>query len=122
MPAYLPIVIQILLAIALAIAILVISHLLGQRGHPQKIKDTPYECGVETKNEPLGPFSIKFYRVGLLFILVDVSLAILLPWVFSFKSALAAGLSILAPGLLFIGFLAVSLAYQIKNGTLDWDK
>lgn len=116
--------IQILLAITMAGIILFVSHLFGQRGHPQKIKDTPYECGTRTQSitTPIGPFSIKFYRVALLFIIFDVSLAFLLPWAFSFKDAIATGLSILVPGLVFIAILAISLAYHIKNGTLDWDK
>lgn len=122
MSAFWPIVIQLLLATALALVILAVSHLFGQRGRPGKIKDTPYECGIQTKAEPIGPFSIKFYRIALLFILVDVALCFLLPWALSFKSAIAAGVKVLLPGLVFIGFLALGIVYQIKNGVLEWEK
>ena len=122
MTAFWPIVIQILLAVALALTILAVSHLLGQRGHPNKIKDSPYECGVETHETPIGPFSIKFYRVALLFIATDVALALLLPWAMSFKPALAAGVSILVPGVVFLLTISLGVAYQIQSGVLSWEE
>jgi len=122
LPTYWPIVIQVLFATALALTILAVSHLFGQRGRSGKIKDTPYECGIRSGAEPLGPFSIKFYRIALLFILVDVALALMLPWAMSFKSAKTAGISLLFPGLLFLGLLGLSIAYQLKNGVLKWEE
>ena len=120
MPSYWPIVIQVIFACALAITIILVSHLFGQRGRAQRTKDSPYECGILTKAEAIGPFSIKFYRVALLFILVDIALAFLIPWALSFKSANAAGHSILIPGIIFLGLLSIGVAYQIKGGILDW--
>jgi len=115
---------QVVLALFLAAAIFLSSHLLGQRGRPNKIKDTPYECGVATKAEPIGPFSIKFYKVALLFIIFDVELAILLPWAFSFQEALNTPLACtyLVGGITFIVLLSLGLIYEIAKGGLEWDK
>jgi NADH-quinone oxidoreductase subunit A len=122
LPACWPILIQVVFAAALALTILAVSHLFGQRGRRGKIKDTPYECGVRSSAEPIGPFSIKFYRVALLFILVDAALTLLLPWALSFKAAKAAGASLLIPGLVFLGLLWLGIAYQLKNGALEWEE
>ena len=123
MPAtFLPIVVQILLATALALVIFGVSHLLGQRGRPQKIKDTPYECGIESKPESIGPFSVKFYRIALIFILFDVALAFLIPWAMSFKAAALVGIMTFMPAVVFLGFLSFALFYIIKRGTLNWEE
>ena len=118
-----PVFAQVVLACLLAAAIFIVSHLLGQRGRPGKIKDTPYECGVAAKAEPIGPFSVKFYNVALLFILFDVELAILLPWVFSFQSASESqSFAYLLGGLTFIGLMTLGLIYELKKGGLNWEK
>lgn len=121
-PEALPIIVQILLACGLAGAIFVVSHLLGQRGRPNKLKDSPYECGVESHVEPIGPFSVKFYRIAVLFILFDVALCFLIPWALSFKEAAMLGIKTLLPAVMFVGFLSLALFYVIKRGALDWEK
>lgn len=115
---------QVVLALCLAAAIFVASHLLGQRGRPNALKDSPYECGIATKVEPIGPFSIKFYKVALLFIIFDVELAILLPWAFSFQEAMSSpiALTYLIGGITFIVLLSLGLVYEIAKGGLEWDK
>ena len=109
---------QVFLAIGLAAMILIVSHLLGQRGRPGKIKDTPYECGIQSSVEPIGPFSVKFYRVALMFILFDVALVLLVPWALSFKETAE---QTLIPGIILIGFLTLALFYVIRRGTLKWE-
>jgi len=115
---------QVVLALFLVAAIFISSHLLGQRGRPGKIKDTPYECGIQAKAEPVGPFSIKFYKVALLFIIFDVELAILLPWAFSFQDAMTTPNACVYffGGLFFIVMLALGLFYELRKGGLDWEK
>lgn len=120
--AFWPLTLQILLALGLALTIFAVSHLLGQRGRPQKIKDTPYECGIESKPEAIGPFSIKFYRIALLFILFDVALAFLIPWAMSFKAAVQVGIITFIPAFIFLLFLSLALFYVIKRGTLNWEE
>ena len=118
----LAIVIQFLLAIGMALLILVVSHLFGQRGRAGKIKDTPYECGVQSSPEPIGPFSVKFYRVALLFILFDIALSLLIPWALSFKGANIVGIHTFLPAMIFIGFLSLALFYLIKRDALRWEE
>jgi len=122
MDSFVPIVVQLGLAIALALMIFAVSHLFGQRGRPGKIKDTPYECGIASKAEPLGPFPIKFYRVVLLFIVMDVSLVFLVPWALSFKASLPAGPTLLLTGALFLAQLGLAVYYPMKLKFLEWEE
>lgn len=39
-----------------------------------------YECGFEPFEESHRPFSVTFFLVGLLFVLLDIEIIVLLPW------------------------------------------
>ena len=46
-----------------------------------------YECGFEPfDNATRAPFEIHFYVVGILFLIFDVEIALLYPWIFSLQS------------------------------------
>lgn len=119
---YIPVLIQIGLALTLAIVILSASHLLGQQARTNKIKDSAYECGLPSDGKSGARFSIKFYLTAMLFILFDIEVVFLIPWVLVFRDFLQMGIPILIPVLFFIGLLGAGLAYELKKGALDWDK
>lgn len=119
---YLPILIQVVVAIVIASGILLTSQLLGQRGRRNPIKDTAYECGILPIGKEKTQFSVKFYVVAMLFILFDIEIVFLLPWVLVYREFFTAAIPILMPGLFFIGILIVGLLYEIKKGGLKWEK
>ncbi len=119
---YFPILVQVLLAATLALVILGASSLFGQRSKKTKIKDSPYECGIETVGESRVRFSVKFYVTAMLFILFDVEIVFLIPWVLVFRDFLAASIPILLPALFFLFVLVLGLLYEIKKGALEWER
>src|SRR5712664_4959216 len=76
---YLPLLIHFLVAIALAGAIVLLSYLIGYR-RPTRAKMSPYECGMTPIGDARERFSVKFYMVGMLFILFDIEAVFLSPW------------------------------------------
>ena len=118
---YLPILIQILLAVGIGVGILVVSHLFGQKGRRGKIKDSPYECGLATEKPGKTSYSVKFYVTAMLFILFDVDVVFLIPWVLTHREFIAAGIPILGPMLFFTAILTVGLIYELKSGALEWE-
>ena len=56
------------------------SYLLGKKVR-NRVKDQPYECGIEATGDARERFSVKFYLVGMLFILFDIEAVFLYPWV-----------------------------------------
>jgi len=120
--AYLPFLIQALLAAGLTGGIILASTLLGQRAKRSKIKDSAYECGVPDESMVHTRFSVKFYLTALLFILFDLEVVILVPWTFIYRQFLASHLSILGPMLFFIGVLSLGLLYEVRKGSLDWER
>lgn len=117
-----PILIQLVLAVTLASGILLASHLLGQRSAKNRIKDSAYECGVPSEGVWHTRFSVKFYVTAMLFILFDIEVVFLIPWVIVHREFLQAGIPILLPVLFFLGVLVLGLFYEMRKGALDWEK
>jgi NADH:ubiquinone oxidoreductase subunit 3 (subunit A) len=80
-------------------------------------KNTTYECGENPQGSAWIQFNIRFYVFALIFIVFDVEAAFLLPWAVVFKEL---GTLAFVEGLVFIGILAVGLAYVWSKGDLEW--
>ena len=119
---FLPVLVQGLLAIGLAAVIIGASHLFGQRGSSNQIKNSAYECGIPAEGQAHTRFSVKFYVTAMLFILFDIEVVFLIPWVFVYREFLAVGIPILMPVLFFIGVLVLGLVYEMKKGALEWER
>jgi len=120
--AYLPFLVQVVLALVIVGGVILASQFLGQRFRPNKIKDTPYECGVQAEGVTRTRFSVKFYVTAMLFILFDIEVVFLIPWTFVYRDFLANHIAILAPMLFFLGVLVLGLYYEVKKGALEWEK
>ena len=121
--AYLPLLIQVLLAIGVGLTILAVNHLLAQRVRQKNpIKDTAYECGVKPEGPVHTRFSVKFYVTAMLFLLFDIEVVFLIPWVFVYRDFLANNIAILSPMLFFLFVLVLGLIYEVKKGALEWEK
>ena len=119
---YLPVLIQILLAVGMGFGILLASHLFGQKAIAGKIKDSPYECGLAADTKGETRYSVKFYITAMLFILFDIDVVFLIPWVLTHRDLVAAGIPILGPMLFFTFILVAGLVYELKSGALEWEK
>lgn len=119
---FVPILIQLVLAVTLASVILLASHLLGQRAAKSRIKDSAYECGIPSQGVWHTRFSVKFYVTAMLFILFDIEVVFLIPWVVVHREFVQAGIPILLPVLFFLGVLILGLFYEMRKGALDWEK
>ena len=113
---YFPVVVQIVIAIAVAAGLIGASTLLGKRGH-SPLKDTPYESGMAPVGSARERFSVKFYLVGMIFILFDIEAVFLFPWVVVFRELKLFGL---AEMFVFVVLVLVGFFYVYKKGVLDW--
>ena len=102
-------------------AIIGMSHLLAPR-KPTPLKDTPYESGMPPLGSAHERFSVKFYLVGMLFIIFDIETVFLIPWGAIYFGAGGPGMGfLLVEMLVFILILAVGYVYVWKRGALQWD-
>jgi len=117
-----PILVQISLAVGIGAVVLVASNIFGQRGTSTAIKDSPYECGMLAEGPSHARFAIKFYVTAMLFILFDIEVVFLIPWVMVFREFLAESLPILLPIFFFLSVLVLGLVYELKKGAIEWEK
>ena len=119
--SYLPILIQILLALVMGFGILFVSHLFGQRSRGNQFKDAPYECGLNPAGKSQSRFAVKFYVTAMLFILFDIEVVFMIPWVLVFRDFIVSSLPILMPMAVFLGILVIGLIYELKKGAIEWE-
>ncbi len=113
---YVPIFLFALMAFAFAASILVIA-LLVRPNAPDPEKNSAYECGMPPLMEAHERFSIRFYLLGILFLLFDVEALFLFPWAVRYD---ALGLFGFIEMMLFIAILLVGYFYAWRKGALEW--
>lgn len=105
------------ISLLVTLIILVISRILGPH-RPTSRKTAPYESGMK----PIGPANrrmpVKFYLVGVLFILFDIEVIFFLPWAVVFRGLGIYGLVTMG---VFIVILTIGLLYEWKSGALEWE-
>jgi NADH-quinone oxidoreductase subunit A len=115
--SYLPIVIFIGVALAIGLALLVAPFIVAYK-QPDSEKLSAYECGFAAFDDARMKFDVRFYLVAILFIIFDLEVAFLFPWVVAFKSVGWFGLlSVMA----FLAVLTIGFIYEWKKGALEWD-
>src|SRR5579862_7397722 len=113
---YFPVLLQAVIAMAVAGGILLLSYLLGHRVK-NRIKDMPYECGIAPTGDARHRFSVKFYLVGMLFILFDIEAIFLYPWAVVYKQLKIFGFFEM---LVFVVLILAGFFFIWKKGVLDW--
>src|SRR5437899_1942749 len=113
---YFPVLLQALVAMALAAGLLTVSFLLGKRVR-NKVKDMPYESGIVPTGDARQRFSVKFYLVGMLFILFDIEAIFLYPWAVVYREL---KMTAFVEMLVFVVLILSGFFYIWKKGALDW--
>jgi len=113
---YFPVVVQALIAMAVAAGMLGASYILGKRVR-NRVKDMPYECGITPVGNARERFSVKFYLVGMLFIVFDIEAIFLYPWAVVYRELKMFGF---VEMLVFIVLILSGFYYIWKKGALDW--
>lgn len=120
---FIPALILIAMGVFIVVSALLVSRLL-QRRKPSTLKSTPYECGEKPVGSAWSSFNMRFYVVGLIFIIFDVESVLMFPIVSVYKWAVASKLGpvVFFEVLFFIFVLVAGIAYCWKKGDFDWVK
>lgn len=94
----------------------ILAFLLNQRQQdPEKL--SAYECGFNPFETARQKFEIHFYLVAMLFILFDVEVALLFPFVLVFSTINLFGF---LACIYFLLLLALGFIYEWLNDALTW--
>lgn len=80
-------------------------------------KVSAYECGFNPFGDARNKFEIRYYLVAILFIIFDLELLFLFPWIICFNSLTIYGLSVM---IFFLIILTLGFIYEWNEGALDW--
>nr|O21560.1 RecName: Full=NADH-ubiquinone oxidoreductase chain 3; AltName: Full=NADH dehydrogenase subunit 3 [Oryzomys palustris]AAB87211.1 NADH dehydrogenase subunit 3 [Oryzomys palustris] len=82
------------------------------------LKASPYECGFDPMSSACLPFSMKFFLVGITFLLFDLEIALLLPipWAMQYTDTHLT----MAASFILVSILTLGLAYEWLNKGLEW--
>ncbi len=119
---YLAILILMIIGVVIAVVIIGINKIFGQR--PREItkkKYETYECGVEQEGDAHQQFSVRYYLVGIIFLIFDVEVVFMYPWTLVFQTYAKNGPLILLEMGLFFMLLLGGYFYLRLRGALSWD-
>lgn len=87
-----------------------------QDNYQEKI--TSYECGFEPLESHIQQFEIRYYLVAILFLIFDLELAYLMPWIVCYNH-----FAYYSFFFMFISYFLLVLAfyYEWLKGGLEWD-
>jgi NADH-quinone oxidoreductase subunit A len=113
---YLPVVIFLVIAAVLSVLFIVLTALFAPK-KPDAEKLSAYECGFNAFDDARMKFDVRFYLVSILFIIFDLEVAFLFPWIFQVAEG-----NILAfwSMMVFLGVLTVGFVYEWRRGALEW--
>jgi NADH-quinone oxidoreductase subunit A len=115
--SYLPIVIFMGVAAFLGLVLLVSPFVVAYRS-PDPEKLSAYECGFNAFDDARMKFDVRFYLVAILFIIFDLEVAFLFPWILSFDEIGWFGFGSV---MLFLAILTIGFVYEWKKGALEWN-
>jgi NADH-quinone oxidoreductase subunit A len=125
---YYPLLIYAVVVALFAIGSIAATHLFPFKPHkPTKIKQMPYESGMDPVGSARMQFDIKFYLIAILFMVFDVELLFLYPWAtIAFNTGgdqtwrTAFGWVVFIEILVFIATLVIAYVYAWKKGVFQW--
>jgi NADH-quinone oxidoreductase subunit A len=108
--------ILVVVAALLPVAGLGIASLIRPK-KPNPVKQSTYECGIESIGDAWVQFRAQYYIYALVFVVFDIEAVFLLPWAVAYDQL---PLYALVEGVVFILILVLALAYAWRKGALRW--
>lgn len=100
----------------IALIIFLLSYFLTKQA-PDSEKFSTYECGFQSFSDTRNKFDVKFYLVAILFIIFDIEIAFVYPWLLVIKNLSISGFYLMCG---FLGILTVGFVYELFKGALNW--
>ena len=85
--------------------------------NPSPVKNSTFECGMETIGKTWVQFNFRYYFYALIFLVVDVLIVFLYPWAVNLR---ALGYSGLIGILILVAIVFVGYIYAWKKNVLEW--
>nr|ALO76317.1 NADH deshydrogenase subunit 3 [Omalisus fontisbellaquei] len=96
-----------------------LANILSKKTFSDREKSSPFECGFDPKSSARMPFSLQFFLIAVIFLIFDVEITLIFPFINSMKTSNLINFSLLM--LFFITILIIGLFHEWKQGALNWN-
>lgn len=104
-------------AFLISFIVFILSYFIIFQKHDQE-KISAYECGFNPFEDARTTFDIKFYLVAILFLIFDLEISFLFPWIYSLKTEnIDLNFWIM---IVFLIILTIGFVYEWFKGALEW--
>ena len=112
------------IALIFALSNVVLSAILGP-SRKGRVKDSTYESGVDPLGSTKDRFNVRFYLVAMVFLVLDVEILFLIPWVMIFSKRQNPDLHLthvplFASILIFSLILILAYVYAWAKDVFNW--
>lgn len=110
------------LAIFLALSLFIPAIAIGLAGllapkKPNALKDSIYECGMETVGPTRIQYKAQYYIYALIYLVFDVETVLLYPFAVAYNKV---AIFAVVEAVIFVLILAAGLIYAWRRGALEW--
>nr|YP_007026105.1 NADH dehydrogenase subunit 3 [Calanus hyperboreus]AFU88794.1 NADH dehydrogenase subunit 3 [Calanus hyperboreus] len=112
---YLVFVLTILILVSV---VLLAGSLLSKKLVFDREKMSPFECGFSPKFNARLPFTLRFFLIAIIFLVFDVELILMFPFLTNFCSSNTYPLTFLI--ITFLVILLLGLIHEWNQGSLEW--
>lgn len=106
----------VILAVSFPVILLAAAYLIRPK-KPNPIKQSIYECGLETRGETWAQFKVQYYIYALVYVIFDIETIFLFPWAVAYNKL---GLFALVEMFLFLAILFAGLFYAWRTDAMQW--
>ena len=110
-------VVVILFSLLMVIIPIILRLLRIVPSNPNPIKNSIFECGVETIGKTWVQFNFRYYFYALVFLALDILVVFLYPWAVNLRGL---GLFSLYAVLILVALVVIGYLYAWKKKVLEW--
>ena len=110
-------VVVILFSLTMVVIPIILKLLRIVPNHPNPIKNSIFECGVETIGKTWVQFNFRYYFYALIFLALDILVVFIYPWAVQLREL---GLTSLFAMLILVGIVLTGYIYAWKKKVLEW--
>nr|AYR05276.1 NADH dehydrogenase subunit 3 [Coleoptera sp. ACP-2013] len=107
-----------LIFISILLLLILILNFTSKKTIFDREKSSSFECGFDPKNSARMPFSLQFFLIAVIFLIFDIELSLLLPFILiiKFTNMMIYTLTVTT----FIIILLLGLYHEWNQGALTW--
>nr|YP_010536435.1 NADH dehydrogenase subunit 3 [Chaetocnema confinis]UYC28913.1 NADH dehydrogenase subunit 3 [Chaetocnema confinis] len=100
--------------------LMILVNLVSKKTFYDREKNSPFECGFDPKTINRLPFSLHFFLIAIIFLIFDVEITLLIPFIYALKMTNLINYSLTLSFFMFI--LLLGIYHEWNQGALEWTK